>query len=60
MLTEAGNAAPGPEKRDALMELEQAKTQLLIAIRRDNLKQDMERKRLRSINRRTDWMIDAM
>ena len=60
MIAEAGNAVPGPEKRDALLEVELAKTQLLIAIRRENLKQEHERKRLRSINRRTDWMIDAM
>lgn len=60
MVAEAGNAAPGAEKREALVEVEVAKTQLLIAIRRENLKQEQERKRMRSINRRTDWMIDAM
>ena len=60
MVAEAGNAEPGPEKRDALVEVEMAKRQLYIAIRRENLKQEAERKRLRSINRRTDWMIDAM
>lgn len=60
LIEEAGKAEPGRAKREALAEVETAKKQLLIAIRRENLKQEQERKRLRSINRRTDWMIDAM